>query len=96
MRYWSKLFNKPALYDLASSAARAGSEAAMEMLINLPDMNSSPNGWLLDYEFEEAFKNEPILSKRWRFRSAHKIDAPVTAEGKRRRLELMLRPEVFQ
>jgi len=66
----------------------------MEMLIALPDMNSSfAGGWLLDYKYEDALQNEPVVAKRWRFRSAHKIDAPVDNEGKKRRLELMLRPE---
>jgi len=84
----------PDLYSLAMEAVRNGSEAAMEMLIALPDANSSFNGGLLfDYEFEEALKDSLVVSRRWRFRSAHKIDAPVTVEGKRKRLELMLRPE---
>ena len=73
-------------------AVRNGSEAAMEMLIALPDANSSFNGgWLFDYEFEEALKDSFIVSQRWRFRTAHKIDAPLTVEGKREHLELMLR-----
>jgi hypothetical protein len=82
------------LYELASAAVRDGSEAAMEMLIALPDMNSTfSGGWMLDYQFEEALKYEPVINKRWRFRSAHKIDMPCTVEEKRRRLELQLRPE---
>jgi hypothetical protein len=73
---------------------RAGSEAAMEMLIALPDMNSSfSGGWMFDYQFEEALKSEPVISKRWRFRSAHKIDKPCSVEAKRARVELLLRPE---
>ena len=82
------------MYGLAVEAVRNGSEAAMEMLIALPDANSSFNGgWLFDYEFEEALKDSFVVSQRWRFRSAHKIDAPCTVERKRKRLELMLRPE---
>jgi hypothetical protein len=82
------------LYELAISAVRDGSEAAMEMLITLPDMNSSfKGGWLFDYQFEDALKDNLAVSKRWRFRSAHKIDALATIEAKRYRLELMLRPE---
>jgi len=63
------------------------------MLINLPDMNSSTKGWLLDYQFHEELKDEPIVARRWKFRSAHKIDAPISQEGKRKRVEMMVRPE---
>lgn len=66
----------------------------MEMLIALPDMNSAfGSGWLLDYQFEDALKDNNIIGKRWIFRSAHKIDSPCTVEEKRKRLNLMLVPE---
>jgi hypothetical protein len=66
----------------------------MEMLIALPDMNSTFNGgWLFEYQFEDKLENELVEAKRWRFRSAHKIDSPVDDEGKRKRVELLLRPE---
>jgi len=66
----------------------------MEMLIALPDMNYTFNGgWLLEYQFEDKLANELVVAKRWRFRSAHKIDSPVDVGGKRRRVELLLRPE---
>lgn len=84
----------PELYSLATAAVREGSEAAMDMLVCLPDMNSTFNsGWLFDYVFEPTLKDSPIVGKRWRFRSAHKIDQPCTVEEKRQRLELALRPE---
>jgi hypothetical protein len=52
------------LYALANAAVRAGSEAAMEMLIALPDMNSSMNGgWLFDYQYEEALSSNPVIGK---------------------------------
>lgn len=66
----------------------------MEMLVNLPDMNATfDGGWLFEYARSPVLKDDSIIGKRWKFRSAHKIDAPVTVEGKRQRLELMLRPE---
>ena len=66
----------------------------MEILIKLPDKNAACNGgWLFGYEFEPLVKGAASISRRWKFRSAHKIDAPVTVEGKRCRLELMLKPE---
>ncbi|KAF4625373.1 hypothetical protein G7Y89_g12795 [Cudoniella acicularis] len=85
---WGELY--PELYSLAVSAVRNGSEAAMELLISLPDMNSSfTGGWLFDYQNEPTLAHELVKSKRWRYRSAHKIDAPVTTEAKRNRVELM-------
>jgi len=38
----------------------------------------------------------PIKAKQWTYRSAHKIDAPVSVEGKRLRSQLMLQPEAVQ
>ncbi|KAL3424179.1 hypothetical protein PVAG01_03459 [Phlyctema vagabunda] len=82
----------PELYELAIAAVRAGSEAAMEMLVALPDMKSSyAGGWLFEYQFEEALSGDPIVGKRWRFGSAHKIDSPCTVEEKRERLKLILK-----
>jgi hypothetical protein len=67
----------------------------MEMLVNLPDMNATFNGgWLFEYKRDSTIPQDSlIVAKRWKFHSAHKIDAPVSVEGKRQRLELMLRPE---
>ncbi|PMD19642.1 hypothetical protein NA56DRAFT_705352 [Hyaloscypha hepaticicola] len=64
----------PKLYRLAIQAAKTGSEAAMEMLIRLPSMNAVFSGWLLEYEFAEELKDEFLLSRRWVFRQAKKID----------------------
>jgi hypothetical protein len=47
-------------------------------------------GWLFDYEFEWALKDEPVVSRRWRFRGVYKIDEPLTAEAKRDRIERIL------
>lgn len=57
-------------------------------------MNSKlDGGWLFEYEYDTASEKDPIISRRWRFRSAHEIDAPMTAEQKRQRILLMLKPE---
>jgi hypothetical protein len=64
------------------------------MLIALPDMHSTFNGgWLFEYKFEDALQDDPVKAKRWRFDSAHKIDYPCTVEEKKKRVELMLRPD---
>lgn len=80
---------------MANDAVREeNSEAAMEMLVRLPDMNAMlGGGWLFDYQPEPTLASHPIESMRWRFRSAHKIDSPVSTQGKRLRLQLMLQPE---
>jgi len=76
------------LYKLAIEAASNGSHVAMEMLIRLPGMDSTFNGgWLFDYEYESLLKSESIVSKRWRFRSAHNIDFPVSEQDKKNGLE---------
>ncbi|KAI0473815.1 hypothetical protein GGR56DRAFT_649148 [Xylariaceae sp. FL0804] len=86
---WRVLY--PVLYDLAMSAARDGSRAAMDMLVALPDMDeASGSGWLFEYAFEPEWKHHPIQSRRWTFRSAHRIDAPTDDARKRRRLERQL------
>jgi hypothetical protein len=75
-------------------AARNGSRIAMEMLVSLPDMVASfKTGWLFDYEFDEHSKDNLVVSKRWKFRSAHKIDELILVEDKRKCLEILLRPE---
>ncbi|CZR51001.1 uncharacterized protein PAC_00876 [Phialocephala subalpina] len=90
VRTWGEQF--PRLYELAMSAGSAGSEVALQMLVALPDKDSSfRGGWLFDYRFEPALKHHPILSKRWRFRGSYKIDKPVSAQEKRVKLEPMLR-----
>jgi hypothetical protein len=75
-------------------AARSGSKIAMEMLVSLPDMGASFNkGWLFDDEFEKHSKGNLVVSRRWKFRSAHKIDDPISVEDRRKCLEILLRPE---
>jgi hypothetical protein len=81
---------QPELYRLAIQAAKNGSEAAMEMLIRLPDMNAVFSGWLLEYEFAEELKDELLLSRRWVFKQARKIDGPGTVEEKRESLERLI------
>ncbi|KAI3320146.1 hypothetical protein HD806DRAFT_538707 [Xylariaceae sp. AK1471] len=105
---WGDLY--PALYDLAAKAARDGSEAAMDMLIALPDQHASfKGGWLFEYSIADPLKSKdpgilerdygfkwtqnPVQSRRWTYRSAHKVDAPVDETTKRERLQLGLRPE---
>jgi hypothetical protein len=68
-------------------AAKNGSEAAMEMLIRLPDINAAIFGWLFEYEFEESLKDELLISRRWVFKRARNIQEPRTAEKKRESLE---------
>jgi hypothetical protein len=63
-------------------AAKSGSETAMEMLLRLPDMDSSMEGWMFEYIFKESLKYEPVVSKRWVFHEARKIDNPVSREDK--------------
>jgi hypothetical protein len=81
---------QPELYRLAIQAAKNGSEAAMEMLIRLPSMNVVFSGWLLEYEFAEELKDELLLSRRWVFKQARKIDGPSTMEEKRKGLERLI------
>jgi len=51
------------------------SEAALDLLVNLPHpYDSFRGGWIFEYQFEEALRGHPMKSKHWRFRSAHKID----------------------
>jgi hypothetical protein len=74
--------------------ARNGSKIAMEMLVSLPDMDASfTKGWLFNYEFDKHSKGNLVVSRRWKFRSAHKIDDPISAEDKRKCLGILLRPE---
>jgi hypothetical protein len=78
-------------------AARDGSKIAMEMLVSLPDMGASfKKGWLFDYEFDEHSKDNLVVSRRWKFRSAHKIDDPISVDDKRKCLEILPRPESMQ
>jgi len=80
---------QPKLYQLAIEAAKRGSAIALEILVRLPEKRFRFNGgWLFDYEFDELARNDPVLSNRWKFRSAHRIDRPVSDKEKRRFLKL--------
>ncbi|KAE8448376.1 hypothetical protein EG329_009620 [Mollisiaceae sp. DMI_Dod_QoI] len=82
----------PKLYQLAMGAAWAGSQAALDMLVALPDKDSSSQGgWLFDYEFEPTLKNHSFIAKRWRFRGSYNINKPISADEKRRSFKEMLR-----
>ncbi|KAH9889725.1 hypothetical protein F4778DRAFT_753845 [Xylariomycetidae sp. FL2044] len=72
---WGELY--PALYGLAAEATLKGLTAAKEMLATPPDRNaSSRGGWLFEYAWEESLRDHPVKSKRWAYRSAHKIETP--------------------
>lgn len=74
-------------------AARNDSQAAYDMLLALPDMNRSlSGGWLFDYKFEPTLRDDPIISRRWVFRSAHLIDGNNTRETKESRVKAMVWP----
>jgi hypothetical protein len=62
----------------------------MEMLIRLPSMNAAFAGRLLEYEFAEELKDEFLLSRRWVFRQAKKIDEPGTVKEKRVAVERLV------
>lgn len=62
----------------------------MEMLVRLPGANASLGGWLFEYRFEDLLKNDPTVSRRWAFYSAHEIDLPLSVEEKKYRLSLQI------
>lgn len=83
--------SQPYLYQLAVGAVRGGSKVALDMLVALPDMDSSFQGaWLFDYEFEESLKGHPVIGKRWRFRASYDINNPISVDEKREKLEALL------
>ncbi|KAI0396034.1 hypothetical protein F5Y17DRAFT_456356 [Xylariaceae sp. FL0594] len=50
---------RPRLYELAVGAVRDGSEAAMELLIALPDQHASfKGGWLFEYSTADPLKSK--------------------------------------
>ncbi|KAI0444304.1 hypothetical protein F4803DRAFT_512077 [Xylaria telfairii] len=104
---WGDVY--PALYDLAMKAARDGSEAAVDMMVALPDREAScKGGWLFEYYTRHpesckksgfsvsyeglTWKQDPVQSRRWYYRSAHKIDSPEDAATKKKRIQLSLKP----
>lgn len=68
----------------------------MEILVKLPEKDGRfKGGWLFDYEFDEMSKNDPVVSNRWKFRSAHCIEKPVSAEEKRRVLKFLIENDIY-
>jgi hypothetical protein len=55
----------------------------MEILMRLPSMSAEFKGWLFEFEFEELLKDGPLLSRRWVFKEARKIEEPGTMAGKK-------------
>lgn len=46
------------------------------MLRSLPDQKAPfSGGWQFEYQSEEKRANHPILSRRWMYRSAHRINS---------------------
>ncbi|KAI1113412.1 hypothetical protein F5Y14DRAFT_452127 [Nemania sp. NC0429] len=103
---WGDLY--PRLYELAAKAARDGSEAAIDMLVALPDQGASfKGGWLFEYspanpdlspQFPGYTKSDagrvwtqhPVQSRRWAYRSAHKVDDPEKAKARQKRMRRQL------
>lgn len=73
---------QPELYELAIKAVKDGSETALVMLTRLPDMDCDMKGWIFEYAFEDLLRSEPMISRRWVFKEARKIDNPVSLEDK--------------
>ena len=80
---------QPKLYKLAIDAAKRGSSVALDILVKLPEKDGGfKGGWLFNYEFDELSKDDPVVSNRWKFRSAHRIDKPMSDEDKRGALKI--------
>lgn len=68
----------------------------MEILVKLPEKNGRfKGGWLFDYEFDEMSKNDLVVSNRWKFRSAHCIKNPASAEKKRGVLKSLIENNMY-
>ena len=81
---------QPEVYHLAIDAARRGSEAAVEMLMRLPQIDKPLTGWMFEYEFVEGLKEEPVISSRWTFKEARNIANPGTLDEKKQWLQSKL------
>ncbi|KAJ8125641.1 hypothetical protein O1611_g7997 [Lasiodiplodia mahajangana] len=104
---WSDIY--PSLYELASEAAQNGSEAALDMLVALPDKEASfKGGWLFEYlpmdrstcRAESIYgsgliRAHPVKSRRWTYRSAHRVDSPEDAATKRESVRAALDLETW-
>ena len=62
------------------------------MLMRLPSPDSPLSGWMFEYQPEAplAIIDEPIISRRWTFKEARKIEAPMIEEEKRQLVESLL------
>ncbi|PVH85800.1 hypothetical protein DL98DRAFT_527307 [Cadophora sp. DSE1049] len=92
-RTWGARF--PSLYQSTIQAARAGSKAAFEILMRLPDVNGRLKGWGFDYENNNwAFQHSGVSRvDGYNHRepvSTQNIDAPLSAKEKRLWLKIML------
>jgi hypothetical protein len=68
----------------------------LEILVKLPEKDGRfKGGWLFDYEFDEMLKNDLVVSNRWKFRSAHCIEKPGSAEEKRRTLKFLIENDIY-
>jgi hypothetical protein len=66
------------------------------MLVKLPDKDGKfKGGWLFDYELDEMSKDDLVVSNRWKFRSAHCIENPVSAETKRGVLKFLIENNIY-
>ncbi|KAJ4412123.1 hypothetical protein N0V82_008834 [Gnomoniopsis sp. IMI 355080] len=71
----------PELYRLATRAlydlTRTDTQAASELLRSLPDPRAPfSGGWLFEYQPGEKLASHSVLSRRWVYRSAHRISDP--------------------
>lgn len=68
-------FFKSNLYRLATQTS---SDWVLDML---PDLHSSfSGGWLFEYSPEGYLGSHPVKSRRWAYRSTHKIEASATQQ----------------
>jgi hypothetical protein len=66
------------------------------MLVKLPKKGGRfKGGWLFDYEFDEMSKDDLVVSNRWKFRSAHCIENPISAETRRGVLKLLIENDIY-
>ncbi|KAJ2974735.1 hypothetical protein NUW58_g8562 [Xylaria curta] len=90
----------PELYRLATKAAREGSEAALDMLVALPDQDETCRaGWLFEYSKEKPTTYSDVSDagntwpkRQWVYRSAHRTIGPAEdVATKRKRIQEFLK-----